>query len=200
MADFSMSYGKTMLFEGAYSNDPNDRGGETWKGIARKMHPSWKGWTLIDKAKSRISVGDLNSVLNDDQGLEIMVQDFYKTEFFEKLQLDRIGEQEIVDELFDTAVNQGKETSGKYFQAALNLLNNNQKHYSDIKEDGNIGEVTLKAYRAYMLTASFPSRSKQRNVMTLLKAINFFQLSRYVDLCRRNPGQEIYFYGWVNRV
>ena len=35
--------------EGGYVNDPDDPGGETYKGIARNMWPDWAGWAIIDK-------------------------------------------------------------------------------------------------------------------------------------------------------
>lgn len=200
MADFRLSYQKTMSHEGGYVNDPSDRGGETYKGIARNLHPNWEGWKIVDKAKETVNVSDLNHFLISDNTLQGMILNFYKVTFWDALQLDHISEQEIADELFDTAVNQGVKSAAVYFQNSLNLLNNNQKHYSDILTDGVIGQNTLKAYRAYMLTANFVSRSQHRNINTLLKSMTFFQMKRYVDICERNQGQEVFFYGWLNRV
>ncbi len=189
-----------MAHEGSYSNDPMDGGGETWKGITRNFHPEWEGWATIDYAKQIAPIHELNAILNSNDQLEDFVLRFYDAEYWELLLLSRIKEQEVADEIFDTAVNQGLGTSGKFFQRALNLLNNNQKHYRDLVVDGQIGNKTIKAYKAYMLTAKFPSRSKQRNINTLLKAMNFFQAKRYIDICERKPDQEVYFYGWLNRV
>lgn len=200
MANFFISYGKAMSHEGSYSNDPRDGGGETWKGITRRFYPEWEGWEIIDREKVISPIHELNANLNNNDLLEDLVLRFYESEYWEQLLLSRIREQDIADEVFDTAVNQGLGTSGKYFQKALNLLNNNQKYYSDLVVDGQIGNKTIKAYRAYMLTANFRSRSTQRNINTLLKAVNFFQTKRYIDICEKNPGQEVYFYGWLNRV
>lgn len=200
MTEFNIAYGKTMSHEGQYSNDPRDLGGETWKGVARKMHPNWDGWPIIDQIKRSVITSDLSRILRDDEELEQMVQAFYQSEFWDKLMLKKITAQDIANELFDTAVNQGRVIAVKQFQQALNLLNNNQKHYSDINEDGKIGDATLRAHDAYMLTANFAGRSQERVVSTILKVLNGLQFQRYAEICESNPVQEVYFYGWVNRV
>ena len=200
MSEFKIAYGNTMSHEGIYSNDPRDMGGETWKGVARKMHTNWEGWLVIDMIKKSVNAVDLPKTLAIDEELEEMVQAFYQSEFWNMMLLDQIPYQEVANELFDTAVNQGQVIAVRQFQEALNLLNNNQKHYSDISEDGKMGGATIKAYWAYMLTANFPGRSDDRNTRTLLKLMNGLQAARYAEICENNPSQEVYFYGWVNRI
>jgi len=51
MADFNQALQMVLQNEGGYVNDPNDPGGETYKGIARKMNSNWIGWQLIDLQK-----------------------------------------------------------------------------------------------------------------------------------------------------
>ena len=48
---FEDIFNKTMGIEGGYVDDPDDRGGETYKGISRKNHPAWEGWEIIDSMK-----------------------------------------------------------------------------------------------------------------------------------------------------
>lgn len=200
MSDFFCAYHDTMTYEGTYSNDPRDRGGETWRGISRTNHPEWEGWPVVDTVKRSVLPNSLANALNADDELDQMVRDFYELAYWAPLQCDQIKEQAIAAELFDTAINQGQVIATKQLQEALNLLNNNQKHYSDIAEDGKLGPGTLKAYRAYMLTANFAGRSTERNVRTLLKLMNGLQCARYAEICEANTGQEVYFYGWMNRV
>lgn len=200
MSDFFSAYQQAMGHEGQYANDPRDRGGETWKGIARKMHPEWEGWLIVDMIKRSVITSDLSRIMRDDEELEEMVQSFYKAEFWDKLLLEQVKEQDIAAELFDTAINQGLVKAVFYFQKALNLLNNDQKHYSDVREDGKPGPETLKAYMGYTLTAHFPGRSVERNTRTLLKVMNALQFNKYVSICEANQTQEAWFYGWVNRV
>ena len=39
MGDFKTSLARTLRWEGGYSDDPVDRGGETYRGISRKNFP-----------------------------------------------------------------------------------------------------------------------------------------------------------------
>ena len=40
-------------YEGNYSNDKDDPGGETYKGISRNMNKDWEGWKIIDSYKGK---------------------------------------------------------------------------------------------------------------------------------------------------
>lgn len=197
---FLCAFDKLIGFEGFYSNDPKDRGGETWKGISRNNFPNWEGWKIIDRLKAITDRTQLSKVLSANNELLNLVRSFYYQVFWMALSLDKIRVYEIAEEIFDTAVNQGAKTAARYFQQALNLLNNNQKHYSNIDDDGSIGADSLKAFDAYMLTANFPGRSKERNLKTLLKIMNGLQFERYADICQKTESQEVFIYGWMNRV
>ena len=197
---FLCAFDKLIGFEGAYSNNPNDRGGETWTGISRNNFPQWEGWPIIDRIKAQTDKTQLSKVLSGDSDLKKCVSQFYYQVFWMALNLDKIPVYAIAEEIFDTAVNQGAKTAARYFQQALNLLNNNQKIYSNILDDGYLGDKTLRAYDAYMLTANYPGRSQDKNVKTLLKVMNGLQFERYVEICRSSENQEVFFYGWMNRV
>ena len=54
MAIFNLAYKKLEVAEGGYVNDPDDKGGETYKGISRKANPNWAGWISIDQIKKLI--------------------------------------------------------------------------------------------------------------------------------------------------
>lgn len=49
--------------EGGYVNDPDDQGGETYCGIARKHHPGWPGWQTVDAAQHKDSLGLRESLM-----------------------------------------------------------------------------------------------------------------------------------------
>lgn len=51
MAEFNLALKRMLGHEGGYSNDPDDLGKETYKGISRANHKNWSGWTQIDKYK-----------------------------------------------------------------------------------------------------------------------------------------------------
>ncbi|HBL73828.1 MAG: hypothetical protein A2W90_14645 [Bacteroidetes bacterium GWF2_42_66] len=198
MADFLTAYQTTMAHEGSYSNDPRDRGGETWRGIARNFWPNWPGWAIVDEIRHNAGAKFIQA-LQADEELDGLVMKFYNDGFWEKLLCGEF-DQEIAAELFDTAVNQGTGTAGGYLQEALNLLNKNQEHYLDIAVDGKPGAKTIAAYRAYMATASIPGRSHEKNIRTLMKCLNGLQFAKYAEICKKTASQEVYFYGWVNRV
>lgn len=184
MADFKTAYKITMAHEGGYANNPHDSGGETWKGIARKKHPDWPGWALVDKAKQ----GDFPSNLNSASGLQDLVEMFYKVKFWDYLKLDQINNQKIANELFDTSVNMGQGIAALFLQRSLNVSNRNGKYYPDLQVDGNIGSVTVNAVNNH-------PRPDQ-----VLKLINTLQGARYIGICEANPSQEIFLTSWLSRV
>lgn len=122
MADFKVAYDKTAVNEGNYSNDPTDRGGETWRGIARKMHPKWKGWVIVDSFKK---YSDFINRLKKSDELQVLVLDFYKEEFWDKVWGDRIINQDIANMIYDNCVNIG-------IPNAIRLA----ERVAGIKEDG----------------------------------------------------------------
>lgn len=186
--NFDKAYANTMKIEGGYVNDPTDRGGETYKGISRKNWPDWNGWTIIDNIKKSVgySPSYINKAAANDQVLQRLVRLFYKEEFWDKNNLEMMP-YEIAEELFDTGVNMSSTIAAKFLQEALNLCNNNQKLYADIKVDGKIGNITYQA-----LTMS--------NTKRVLKTINLLQGERYLNILRNNETQEKYWGGWLERV
>jgi len=198
MADFNLAYQNTMISEGGYSNVAADRGGETYMGISRKNHPHWLGWPVIDSYKGGVYSKTLSDVLFENSGLQKLVKTFYKESFwpaaFEQL------DQDIANELFDTAVNQGLGSAVKYFQATLNILNRNQKDYPNVAADGAIGPLTLACYGSLLATKSYPARSYNKIVKVILKWMNFFQMKRYIDIVDKAEDQEEFIFGWTERV
>lgn len=185
MADFKIAFIKTMDHEKGYSNHPKDRGGETYRGIARKFHPTWKGWELIDSYKKS---KNFEPLLDKDAYLQRLVEEFYKETFWDYLALDKVMNQVIATELFDTSVNMGQSVAAEFLQIALNLLNRDQKDYKDLPVIGKIGPLTIETVNKY------------KNEAALVKTLNGLQFSRYRNICDRDRTQEVFFHGWLNRV
>ena len=82
MAQFEPAFQKTMKFEGGYVNDPDDRGGETYRGISRKHHPDWPGWGILKKAEENRY--NIERRISDD-ALQAAVREFYQAEFWAPL-------------------------------------------------------------------------------------------------------------------
>ncbi|HLO59025.1 MAG TPA: glycosyl hydrolase 108 family protein [Lentimicrobium sp.] len=186
MAKFETAYKLTCGQEGGYSNSSHDKGGETYRGISRKWFPEWKGWKVIDSYKANHDLQQGEYI--NDFVLEELVYDFFEAEFWDANRLSEITSQEIANEVYDTAVNMGKNTAAVYLQKAVNLLNRNQKDYNDIKVDGHIGTATLSLVNRYP------------NSAVLIKVLNGLQFACYLQICEKDPDQEYNFRGWLNRV
>lgn len=110
MADFKIALNKALTHEGAdngklgYNNKPGDRGGETVAGIARNMNSGWQGWVIMDSDKKH---PNFPYNLKTDAQLLQLINTFYKKEFWGKINGDAIDNQDIANELLDTAINTG---------------------------------------------------------------------------------------------
>ena len=107
MAEFIKAYKKLEVAEGGYVNNPNDKGGETYKGIARKYNPDWVGWSVVDDIKKHHPT-TFKGILKATPQLEKYVQELYKIKYWNVLNLDNFKSQSIAEELFDTCVNCGR--------------------------------------------------------------------------------------------
>lgn len=125
MADFNASIKDTLIHEGintnmGYVNDPNDRGGETIAGIARKFHPSDPIWTLVDNAKK----GKFPQNLKDIPGILDKIKYFYRANYWNKVHGDELKSQNIANILFDTAVLEGYTAAIKRAQGIVGETQN----------------------------------------------------------------------------
>lgn len=116
MADFLIAYKKTGGFEGGWNHVANDRGGETYKGIARKFWPQWSGWKIVDKKKPL-----KHGAIIKDPELERLVQNFYKKQFWDVVSGDDIEDQNTANTLYDFGVNAGYGRSIQNIQTVLGM-------------------------------------------------------------------------------
>jgi len=95
MADFKPAYERMIRDEGGYvlHNVPGDRGGQTYAGIARNMHPKWDGWQHIDTGSTPPAQ---------------LIHDFYKVKFWDDICGDQITSQVIASDIFNFYVNTGR--------------------------------------------------------------------------------------------
>lgn len=120
MAKFIDAYKKVLNNEGIYSNDPDDAGGETYKGISRRANPNWDGWIFIDDIK-KFHPTTFKDILKKTPELEKKVQDLYKDKYWDCFELDDVPNQLVAEQMFDTAVNQGQTAAIKFAQRVLDL-------------------------------------------------------------------------------
>jgi len=171
--------GNILRVEGGYVNDPSDSGGETNYGIT------------IAVARAYGYEGDMKD-FPKQKAFEI-----YSKLYWDKLHLDEIEELSslIAEELADTGVNMGTLRAARFLQRSLNVLNNRSRSYRDLKVDGQIGNATLRALKAYFMVRG------EEGEKVLFKMLNALQGAFYVTLAERREKDEKFVYGWyANRV
>lgn len=199
--------------EGGYVDDPNDHGGETFRGIARVFHPAWRGWKIIDHLKEQAEHFPDDS-LNQSAALDEAVKEFYYEHFWCRLGLNKVMEVpaeqnpenkpawetatyqnrlSLAHEIFEMAVNLGVGQTTKYLQRAFNGLNTGNLH-PDLVVDGVFGPNTLRALLGFL-------KLRDRSyALDLTKAINAYQAVHYLEISRKDHTQRGFIQGWMKRV
>jgi lysozyme family protein len=116
MADFQVAMMMLDKAEGVLSNHPNDKGGLTYRGIARKFHPTWPGWALVDR---------------DEPVPDSLVTSFYQNMFWTPIRGEKITNQRVAYALLSYAVNAGVESAVEMAQRVI-----------CVGIDGKVGPVT----------------------------------------------------------
>ena len=114
--NFEIALNFVLEHEGELSNHPYDRGGLTYRGIARKAWPLWEGWKYIDAGGT--------------PPMEL-VRKFYYENFWVPLKCDSLPAP-IAIFLFDSAVGSGHSLPTKWLQRAIGA-----------KDDGIVGSETI---------------------------------------------------------
>lgn len=127
MADFKPALNKLLHWEGGYSNDLQDPGGETNFGITQHTLDSFKKTWPDGSMPTRVKD------LTRDQAAS-----FYMMEYWAPMKLSDIASQEVAGALFSFSVNQGAVHAVARLQALLG-----------VKTDGHCGPITIAAINAY---------------------------------------------------
>ncbi|MCI5141826.1 MAG: hypothetical protein D3909_08900 [Candidatus Electrothrix sp. ATG1] len=172
MADFTPSFIHTINAEGGYVHDPDDPGGETYKGVARSRNPGWSGWSNIDRLKKK---KNFPKNLDADSDLQEKVKALYKSNYWDKVKGDEINDQDIAESIYDFAVNAGPRTSAKLAQIAVQTV-----------ADGVIGPKTLEKINSI-------------DKRTFLAVFALAKIQRYVEICEKRRTSRKYFFGWARR-
>jgi len=172
MAQFQPALQKVLAHEGGYGNDPNDPGGETYKGIARKMQGNWSGWAQIDQYKKQPG---FPASLEKDTALQSLIAKFYQLNFWNTINADQIVNQAVAESIFDFGVNVGVKKSAMLAQKVVGAT-----------VDGSIGTHSLENLNAF-------------NPDHFLAAFTIEKIAYYIDIIKKRPTSKVYFYGWVCR-
>ena len=106
-----------LLHEGGYVNHPNDPGGETKYGIAKRSYP-------------RVDIRNLT---------EAGAKDIYYRDWWAPGPYESISDQPLAMKVFDTAINMGTKRAYRMLQEAANTLGAN------LVVDGIVGKQTIRS-------------------------------------------------------
>ncbi len=167
-----------MKREGGFVDHPDDRGGATNYGITERVAAE-HGY--------RGSMRDLPQAL---------AEKIYLKTYWHAMKLDDISARApaLAIAMLDYGVHSGTKRAARQLQEVLNVLSNNGRRWPAIEVDGCIGSQTLTAMDAML---------KLRGVScghTLANTLNALRLAWLVELARRDPSQQAFAQGWIDRV
>lgn len=172
-ASFDIAYKKYILpNEGGYANLKNDKGGETYAGIARNYNPTWPGWTFIDFEKKRLGSEPKNNTKWPT--VQYLVDQFY----LDRWNAHRFGDivsQDVANLLYDFHVH-SQSSAIKVIQKLMGVT-----------ADGAMGPATIAAINKMNAAKLHDS---------LVNARRQF-LNALID---KNPTQEGFRDGWMKRL
>ena len=140
--------------EGGYSNNSLDPGGETNFGICKKYYPE-------------IDIKNLTR----EKAIDI-----YYCDYWLKMNLNNIYDENLVLQIFDCGVNCGISTAIKMIQKIV-----------EVTIDGDMGVETEMAIKDYFIADLVDLYKQERK-------------KYYFNLVRKNPELAIFLKGWMNRV
>lgn len=167
--------------EGGYANNPDDKGGETYRGIARNYHSQWKGWDIIDNYKKQIARTLKNNEFIKNATLDTLVSDFYFTNFYSAVKADSIKNESIAMSIYDYAVNRHPISATTLAQS---ILKNN--FLQKITVDGKMGNQTIDAIN-------------KANQAIFFEAYNQGRIAHYKEQSKK-PNQAQFLTSWLSRV
>ena len=124
MALFELAIVETMKWEGGYVSDPNDPGGETNFGIAKRDHPNEDIQNMtVDRAKQ-----------------------IYRDGYWKNL-YSQINSQAVANKLFDMGCNLGVGTAVKLLQSALGVPVDGSFGPNTLAATNEAGDAVLPSYK-----------------------------------------------------
>lgn len=190
-SSFDLAYNATMGTEGGYQHDPEDDGNTqelgTYKGIAYRFWPGWRGWEIIRSAirilggepqygtkKYRLWVRELNEMLALNRHLQALVEAFYRQNFWEPNRIEEVENQNVADWIFDHVVNGGHRGVGWIREAA------------GLHPDGDIDDNILHAINGM-------------DPKTILERARLIALDHRLNRIERHPEERKYLHSWLTR-
>jgi lysozyme family protein len=165
--------------EGSYVNHPSDRGGATC-------------WGITEAVARKNGYTGLMQDLPRELAFSIYLDKYVIQPGFDKV---AVLSETLAEELVDSGVNFGQTVPIVWLQRWLTAFNRQAVDYPDLRPDGVLGPVTLRALDAYL-----KNRGKAGEAV-LFTALNCSQGARYLELAEGREANESFLFGWMsNRV
>lgn len=192
MAEFQPAMEVLDSWEGGYSNNPKDPGGETYCGISRRHWPNWEGWIVIDEIKKQrstnIPVSNQGIKWNERfDNLLVHVNIFYMNNFWDKQSFSQLDNQDITNKIFQHYVNMGVRAI-KFIQEEVNdeLISKDVSGNTQISVDGQLGQKTVAAINDI-------------NYVILLDGYVQYLVGYYESLIAEHPQLKVFEHEWLLR-
>lgn len=172
VSQFYPAYNRMRLFEGNYTHQLHDKGGETYGGVTRNWNKDWYAWKYIDQHRKKLKQNYLVPEA------EFWVMDYY-LDVWVKEGFYKIQNQDVANYLFDFRINSWH-SSTKITQRMLIEMG------SDIDITGKLDQATIDAVN---------------NVdpdLFLIK-LRDNRIKFYKKIVHKNPTQKRFYKAWVNR-
>jgi len=196
MADFNIAYKISFKNEGGWVNDPNDLGGETYRGISRKYNPSWKGWAYIDSLKPSGAIKKNWTNTEADK----LAGAFYKATHWDAIKLDKAISQDNANQIYDHALS-GLPRAIEEAKAVLK-----RKFNKSVVENTTMSDADVQALNSVDQGQFFSEYKKMRGDFFKYSAAQLNPKdSAYGDIFlkynkRPKTTNSVYVKGWLNRV
>lgn len=196
MADFLTAHKLSSTNEGGYVNDPNDMGGETYRGISRKYHPEWNGWAVIDSYKNHLQLFKGYT----EPKLDALAQLYYKENFWNTpFNLDLAKDQQVANQLYDETFN----GPARVVKIAKDILN--KKFGKNYTIDSTIKPYLIVDINAADQPTFFDQFKKYRTANFKFLAASLPEsdpLYSFFESIGNNQytSNQKYLNGWLNRV
>lgn len=166
MAEFNEAVNRVLEIEGGLNEDPDDRGGITNYGIS---------FNLLKRLNKSAKRDDIINMTKDE------AKEIYRKCFWEKMQGDRVNDQELSFKILGILANIGEFLGIRVIQRAYNAVSPHK-----ISVDGIIGNETINAINAI-------------NTDNLIESIRVQQRIHYLNLIELDPRQIKFKKGWLRR-
>lgn len=163
--------------EGGFVDHASDRGGPTKYGVTERV------------ARANGYQGDMRDLTT------AQAEAIYLSEYWRRPNFDKVHDvaPSVGVELLDSGVLSGVATASRWLQICLNRMNQRERLYRDIKEDGNIGPATLGALSDFMR-----HRRTQGGEAVLATALNVMQGHHLIiTAVEHHAPNEDFVFGWI---